>query len=41
MFHCNDEGLLKDAVEAFYSGVTIGPKEPRARRLVHEVVMPG
>jgi pyrimidine-nucleoside phosphorylase len=40
MFHYGEGAQLDEAEEAFYSGVETGPKEPRKKRLVHEVVMP-
>lgn len=39
--YASDEGLFRDAEEAFLSGLEIGDREPARRALVREVILPG
>lgn len=41
MLHYSDETLLKDAEEAFLSGIEIGDRETARRKLIHETIMEG
>jgi pyrimidine-nucleoside phosphorylase len=39
--YASDEGLFRDAEEAFLSGFETGDREPARRALVREVILPG